>query len=82
MAFNIYEAINGEETYAVTTSKNAQPLLRNTFQIEAVNESDSNVVRYGDKVRFVAYVNDKKVKDKFKNIDLLAKFSCITNEKL
>ena len=63
LSFNVNEAILGEETYAVTTSRNLVPILRNTFQVEPVSESESGVVRYGDKVRFVTYVNDTKVID-------------------
>ena len=33
LAYNINEAILGEETYAVTTSKNNKPALRNAFQV-------------------------------------------------
>lgn len=61
LSFNIDEPITGEQTYAVTTSKNLVPVLRNTFQVEPVGQYDSGIVRYGDKVRFVTYVNDKKV---------------------
>ena len=61
LAFNVNEAILGEETYAVTTSKNTAPVLRNTFVIEPVAETGCPTIRYGDKVRFVTYVNNAKV---------------------
>lgn len=61
LAFNVNEAILGEETYAVTTAKNLAAVLRNTVQVEPVTEAQSGNVRYGDKVRFVTYVNNSKV---------------------
>ena len=38
LAFNISESILGEESYAVTTSLNHQPVLRNVFTIELAQE--------------------------------------------
>ena len=63
LAFNVNEAILGEETYAVTTSKNTAPVLRNTFCIEPVAETGCPTIRYGDKVRFVTYINNTKVRN-------------------
>ena len=45
----------------MTTAKGCNPVLRNAFQVETVGGGQGGIVRYGDKVRFVAYVNDRKV---------------------
>lgn len=37
LAYNVNEGILGEETYAVTTSKNLEPSLRNVFRIGSVS---------------------------------------------
>lgn len=47
------ESILGEETYAVTTSKNMKPALRNVFRLAyAGDEETDGILRYGDKIRF------------------------------
>ena len=61
LAFNVNEAILGEETYAVTTSLNKAPALRNAFTIEIVNDSPRSVICFGDKIRLTATVNGRKV---------------------
>jgi hypothetical protein len=61
LAYNVNEPILGEETYAVTTTPQTQPALRNVLTIESAVEGGSEVVRYGDKVRLTATVNGRKV---------------------
>ncbi len=61
LAFNINEAILGEETYAVTSSPQRQPALRNAFRIELAGESPSTNICYGDKIRLTCHANERKV---------------------
>jgi hypothetical protein len=61
LSFNINEPILGEETYAVTTSASLAPSLRNVFSFASTSNTESNVLHYGDTVRLVAEVGDKKV---------------------
>lgn len=61
LAFNVNEAILGEETYAVTSSPQHHPALRNAFTIETVDCNESGLVCYGDKIRLTSNVDNTKV---------------------
>lgn len=61
LAYNVNEPILGEETYAVTSSLSKKPALRNAFTIEALGESQSSVLCFGDKIRLTTTVNGRKV---------------------
>ena len=55
ITFNINEDILGEETYAVTATKDLKPSLRNIFMIcYAGDENSDGILRYGDKIRIQA----------------------------
>lgn len=62
LAFNINEAILGEETYAVTTSRQVQPVLRNVLTVEYVGDNVPECIRYGDKIRLAAQAGNRKVR--------------------
>ena len=61
LAYNVNEAILGEETYAVTSSPEHHPALRNAFSVEIASETGSATVCYGDQIRLTSHINDKKV---------------------
>jgi hypothetical protein len=69
LSFNINEPILGEETYAVTTSKNLSPSLRNVFSFLLVGNAKDNILVFGQQFRLCTEAGDKKV--------LNFKFSCI-----
>jgi hypothetical protein len=61
LAYNPAEPILGEESYAVTTSHENKPALRNVFTIELAQEDQNDYFRFGDKIRLTTQINNRKV---------------------
>ena len=61
LAFNIGEAILGEETYAVTTTQEKKPELRNVFSVELAQEEHVDYIRFADKIRLATHIGNRKV---------------------